>query len=111
VQEQLRKVFPEYPIKELSLDHPIFHCYFDINEVVQVPQVGFIYSGITYERDGYVPHYEAITDENGRIMVFIARNADNGDAWEWIDNPQYPLKYGLAAYRLGTNLIVYAMTH
>jgi hypothetical protein len=111
VQEQMRKVFPEYAIKELPLTHPIFHCYFDINEVVQVPQVGFIHSGVTYEQDGYTPHYEAITDDNGRVMVFIARNADNGDAWEWIDNPQYPLKYGLAAYRLGTNLIVYSMTH
>ena len=111
VQEQLRKVFPEYPIKELSLDHPIFHCYFDIKEVVQVPVVNYIYSGITYEQDGYVPHYEAITNDDGRVMVFIARNADNGDAWEWIDEPRYPLKFGLAAYRLGTNLIVYAMTH
>jgi hypothetical protein len=111
VQEQMSKVFPEYPIKELPLTHPLFHCYFDINEVIQVPQVGFIYSGVTYEQDGYTPHYEAVTDDNGRVMVFIARNADNGDAWEWIDNPQYPLKYGLAAYRLGTNCIVYSMTH
>jgi hypothetical protein len=40
----------------------------------------------------------------------IARNADNGDAWEWINEPRYPLKFGLAAYRLGMNVIVYAMT-
>jgi hypothetical protein len=112
VQEQMRKVFPEYPIRELPLDHPIFHCYFDINEVVQVPMFfNWLRNGITYERDGYVPHYEGITDETGRVMVFIARNCDNGDAWEWIDDPRYPLKYGLAAYRLGMNLIVYAMTH
>jgi len=111
VQEQMRKVFPEYSIKELSLDHPIFHCYFDIDEVVQVPNVNYIYTGITHEKGGYVPHYEGIVDESGRVMVFIARNADNGDAWEWIDEPQYPLKFGLAAYRLGMNLIVYSMTH
>ncbi|HEU0186011.1 MAG TPA: DUF4159 domain-containing protein [Blastocatellia bacterium] len=111
VEEQMRRIFPEYQIQELPLDHPVFHCYFDIDEVVQVPQVGYIWSGITYERDGYVPHYEGIMDDTGRIMVFIARNADNGDAWEHIDNPQYPLKFGLAAYRLGMNLIVYSMTH
>ncbi len=112
VQEQMRKVFPEYEIKELPLDHTLFHCYFDVNEVVQVPQnQNIIYNGRTYEKDGIVPHYEAIINENGRVMVFIARNADNGDAWEWIDDPRYPLKYGLAAYRLGMNLIVYAMTH
>jgi hypothetical protein len=111
VQEQMRKIFPEHSIQELPLSHPIFHCYFDIDEVVQVPQVGYIWSGVTYEKDGYVPHYEGIIDETGRVMVFIARNADNGDAWEHIDNQQYPLKFGLAAYRLGMNLIVYSMTH
>jgi Domain of unknown function (DUF4159) len=111
VREQMHKVFPEYQIRNLSLDHPVFHCYFDIDEVLQVPQRGYIYSGITYEEDGYVPYYMGISDENGRLMVFIARNADNGDAWEWIDDPRYPLKYGLGAYRLGMNVIVYAMTH
>lgn len=111
VQEQMRKIFPEYPIKELPLDHPIFHCYFDIDEVVQVPNIGYINHGITYEKGGYIPHYDAIVDDTGRVMVFIARNSDNGDAWEWIDEPLYPLKFGLAAYRLGMNLIVYAMTH
>ena len=111
VQEQMRRIFPEYKIQELPLDHPVFHCYFDIKEVIQVPQVGYIYSGVTHEKGGYVPHFEAIVDEHGRILVFIARNSDNGDAWEWIDNPQYPLKFGLAAYRLAMNLIVYSMTH
>lgn len=112
VQEQMRKIFPEYPIKELPLDHPLFHCYFDIDEIVQVPNVSnAIYYGRTDEKGGVVPHYEAIMNEEGRVMVFIARNADNGDAWEWIDEPRYPLKYGLAAYRLGMNAIVYAMTH
>jgi hypothetical protein len=112
VQEQMHKVFPEYQIRDLSLDHPVFHCYFDIDEVLQVPQNrNYIYRGRTHEQDGYVPYYMGISDENGRLMVFIARNADNGDAWEWIDDPRYPLKYGLGAYRLGMNVIVYAMTH
>jgi len=112
VQEQMLKVFPEYRIKELPLDHPLFHCFFDIDEVVQVPSVGnIIYRGRTDEKGGIVPYYHAIVNGEDRVMVFIARNTDNGDAWEWIDEPQYPLKYGLAAYRLGMNAIVYAMTH
>jgi len=112
VQEQMRRVFPEYPIQELPLDHPLFHCYFDINEVVQVPMVNnWIYYGRTDEKGGIVPHYMGILDADGRLLVFIARNTDNGDAWEWIDEPRYPLKYGLAAYRLGMNMIIYAMSH
>lgn len=111
VQEQMRKIFPDRKIEEIPLDHPIFHCYFDVNEIVQVPNVNYIYSGRTDEKGGIVPHFEGITDEHGRIVIFIARNMDNGDAWEWIDEPQYPLRFGLAAYRLGMNVIIYSMTH
>jgi Domain of unknown function (DUF4159) len=112
VREQMYKIFPDRQIRDLPLDHPVFHCYFDINEVVQVPQAPrYVRFGITYEKGGIVPHYMGITDDNDRLMVFIARNMDNGDAWEWIEIPEYPLKYGLAAYRLGMNCIVYAMTH
>lgn len=112
VQYQMKKIFPEYEIQELPLTHPLFHCYFDIDEVVQVPNVGnWIYSRQTAEKGGWVPHYEAIVGDDGRVLVLIARNTDNGDAWEWIDEPQYALKFGLAAYRLGMNAIVYSMTH
>ncbi|HWQ31389.1 MAG TPA: DUF4159 domain-containing protein [Blastocatellia bacterium] len=112
VQRQMKLIFPDREIQELPLSHPLFHCYFDINEVVQVPNVdNWIYYHRTDEKGGVVPYYEGILDEQGRVMVFIARNTDNGDAWEWIDHPQYPLRYGLAAYKIGMNVIVYAMTH
>src|SRR5262245_965035 len=112
VRDQMRRVFPEYEIKDLPLDHSIFHCYFDIKEVIQVPGIGsWLGRGVTHEKGGIVPHYMGITDEKGRLHVFIARNCDLGDAWEWIDDPRYPLKYGLAAYRVGINVIIYAMTH
>lgn len=112
VREQMRQVFPEYQIRELPLTHPVFHCYFDIDEVLQVPLFfNYLNRGRTDEKGGTVPYYMGMVDENDRLMVFIARNGDNGDAWEWIDDPRYPLKYGLQAYKLGINAIVYAMTH
>jgi len=112
VRSELFKIFPEHQIREIPLDHSIFHCYFDIDEVLQVPNFhNYVYRGRTHEKGGIVPQYLGIMDETDRIMVFIAKNADNGDAWEWIDNPEYPLKYGLGAYRLGMNLIFYSMTH
>jgi hypothetical protein len=112
VREQMNRVFPEYEIRELPLDHPLYHCYFDIDEVVQVPNYHNVaYRGRTDEKGGRIPSYHQIVDEDGRVLVFIARNGDNGDAWEWIEQPNYPLKYGLAAYRLGMNLIIYSMTH
>lgn len=112
VRLQMRKVFPDSSIEDLSLTHPIFHSYFDIDEVVQVPGIGaWLGRGVTYEKGGIVPHYMGIHDPQGRLVSFIARNCDLGDAWEWIDDRRYPMKYGLAAYRLGINVIIYAMTH
>jgi hypothetical protein len=111
VQEQMQRVFPEYKIEDLPANHTIFHCYFDINEVVQVPGIGSVFRGVTHEKGGITPHYMGIQDKNGRVLVFITRNCDLGDAWEWIDDPRYPLKYGLVAYKIGINVIIYAMTH
>src|SRR4029453_2429671 len=109
---QMRRVFPEYEKKDLPRDDSLFHCYFDINEVIQVPGIGsWLGRGVTHEKGGIVPHYMGIQNEKGRLYAFIARNCDLGDAWEWIDDPRYPLKYGLAAYRVGVNVIIYAMTH
>ena len=112
VEEQMRRIFPEYRIKDLPRNHSIFHCYFDINEVVQVPGINsWLGRGVTHEKGGIVPHYMGIENPDGRVLAFISRNCDLGDAWEWIDDPRYPIKYGLAAYKLGINVVIYAMTH
>lgn len=112
VQEQMKRVLPEYQIVDLPLTHPIFHTYLDINEVVQVPGIGsWVGRGETHEKGGITPHYMGIEDKNGRLVVLITRNCDLGDAWEWIDDPRYPVKYGLAAYKIGINAVIYAMSH
>lgn len=108
---EIRKVFPDRPIQEVDLSDPIFHCFFDIEEKIQVPGLQFLYSGRKYEQDGDTPHYRAIYDDNNRILVMINFNVDLGDAWEWADFPQYPEVYTSYAYRLGVNYIVYSMTH
>jgi uncharacterized protein DUF4159 len=111
VQEQFHKILPEYEIKDLPLSHPIFHSYLDIEEVVQVPNVYNAQRGITSEKGGIVPHYMGIENKDGRLVAFVSRNCDLGDAWEWINDPVYPVKYGLPAYKVGINVVIYAMSH
>jgi len=110
---EIRQVLPGYEIVDLPLDHNIFSTFYEIDEIIQVPNVG---NGRcrecpTYERDGYVPIVRGIHDDKGRLMVIINWNTDLGDAWEWADDPQYPLDYSLYAYEMGVNFIVYAMSH
>jgi hypothetical protein len=110
-ESQISRVFPEYRIVELPMDHPIFNMVYPITEILQVPNVGNAHRGITYEQDGYVPHCRGIFDKDGRLIVVINWNTDLGDAWEWAEDPYYPLKYSTFAWEMGINFIVYAMSH
>jgi hypothetical protein len=109
---QLARILPEHSIVDIPLDHPIFHCFYDVDEVVQVPNVGQGRSGgPTWERDGFEPMVRGVFDEKGRLMVVINWNSDLGDAWEWAEDPFYPLRFSTYAYQMGVNFIVYAMSH
>jgi hypothetical protein len=111
-QRNIERVLPEGEIIDLPLGHPVFHTYYDINQLVQTPNVGnALYSDHTYEEDGFIPHCRGIINDSGRLMVIINWNTDLGDAWEWADLPGYPAKYSTYAYRMAINAIVYAMSH
>lgn len=108
---EMRRVLPEFPIVELPPDHPLLDTFYRIDEVVQVPNVRQgINGGPTWEGDGYDPHLRAIFDDAGRLMVLISWNSDLGDAWEWAENPYYPLPFSNYAYRLGVNVVLYGMS-
>jgi hypothetical protein len=109
--EGMREVLPDRPVEDLSDSDEIFHTLFDLGERFQVPGEQYVFTGRTYENDGYVPKWRAIRDEKGRIIVAICHNMHLGDAWEWADDPRYPEAFAALAYRLGMNYIVYGMTH
>ncbi|MBW3628679.1 MAG: DUF4159 domain-containing protein [Gemmatimonadetes bacterium] len=110
-EDQMRRVFPEYSIVDIPRDHPVFSAFYDIDEILQVPNLGNARLGRTAEQDGNVAYCRGIFDSRGRLMAAINWNTDLGDAWEWAEQPDYPLKYSTFAYQLGVNLVVYALSH
>ncbi len=109
---EFERVLPEYDIVQIPLDHPLFSCFYNVREILQIPNVGQgIAGGPTWEKDGYIPALLGIFDDKGRLMVVINWNTDLGDAWEWAENPYYPLKFSTYAYQMGVNFIIYAMSH
>jgi hypothetical protein len=114
---QLKKIFPDREVEAVPLSHPVFHSFYDIDQLLQVPRIGNGVNGIpTWSGEGYGPEVDtpsalAIFDEARRPVVMINFNTDLGDAWEHADNPRYPHLYSGFAYRMGINFIVYAMTH
>jgi len=107
----MRQVLPDRPVEDLSDSDEIFHVLFDLGQRFQVPGEQYVWSGRTYEKDGYVPKWRAIRDSKGRIIVAICHNMHLGDAWEWADMPEYPENFASMAFRVGMNYIIYGMTH
>ena len=110
-EAEIKQVLPEYPIIEIPLDHPVFTTFYNIDEILQVPNIGRAQGGPTWQLDGITPHVRGIFDEEGRLMVMINWNTDIGDAWEWAESPSYPLRYSTYAIEITVNAIVYAMSH
>lgn len=112
--QDLKQVFPDREPEELPLEHPIFHCVYDLKEKPQVPSIGHAMSGYHTERwDAREAHYRAVLDDDGRIMMMICHNTDLGDGWEREgENEDYFHQFSERwAYPMGINIVFYAMTH
>jgi hypothetical protein len=118
-EQQLKRVFPDKDAEDLEIDHPIFHCVFDLKEKPQIPGIGHALANKgednqDYERyDAKGAHYRAIYDDKGRIMVLVCQNTDLGDGWEREGEDEWYFRtYSeKKAYPMGINIVFWAMTH
>ena len=96
--------------KSMQISTPFFTTCF-------VSSIGAIFAnaaGVSRRggsRQGTVPHWRGIFDDDDRLMVAINFNMDMGDAWEHADDPWYPEPYTALAYRFAVNYLIYSMTH
>jgi uncharacterized protein DUF4159 len=116
-ENQIRKAFPsgQFPIKDLSLDHALFHQVFQVTKIAQIPSINHWLSyRDTSERfaDSRPAHIRGISDEHGRLMLLMTHNTDFGDSWEREGvSHDYFLNFSVDGYAFGVNAFVYAMTH
>jgi hypothetical protein len=106
----MRRVFPEKQFVDVPGSDPLMHIFLDIDQSVPVPGDRHVDFDGRARTQG-PPHWRALYDDKGRLIVIANHNMDIGDGWEHADDPQYPLPYTKAAYELGINYVVWAMTH
>jgi hypothetical protein len=119
--EVIKQVLPEFEWVELPLDHPLYHCVFEIKSKGQVPNVKlgvaseFDPNHNTSERgeESKIVHHRAIFDQKGHMMVLATHNTDNGDGWEREGESDYYFHNfsEKISYPLGINIVYYVMTH
>ena len=127
---QMKRVLPEREWSELGVEHPLFHCVFDVKgpmRRLQVPTMQFWNSAHNPDDPNSSAHrpeffrgegsetmsVRALHDDKGRIMVIAFHNSDITDGWEREgEQPDYFAVYSeKVSYPLGVNLIFYLMTH
>lgn len=113
--EAIERVLPGRPILDIGQADPMMHVLYDVDQRMQIPGLRHLRFGSggasVMPLTATPPHWRAIYDEQGRMVVAICFNMDVGDAWEHADLPQYPAEATGLAYRFGINSIVYSMTH
>ena len=111
---ELAKIFPERQPRKLTLSHPIFHCFFDIGEITQVPGRGVTWNfgwGFTLDNADYPASVHGVFDDDDRLMMVVNFNTDLGDGLEHTFDQFYPTRYCNEAYKLVINYIIHAMSH
>ena len=98
-RREIKRVFPDRPLVDVPLSHPIYHIVYDFPR--GVPKI--------HEHDGKPARGFGIF-LGERLAVFYDYQSDLGNGWEDPEVHKDPPALHEAALRMGVNLFVYAVT-
>ncbi len=97
ITKELKKVFPNKELKELSSTHDIFKTAFSFPK--GLPKI--------HEHDGKRPQAFGLFHENRLVLIFTLES-DLGDGWEDQEVHNDPADVRLKALQMGANIVKYA---
>jgi uncharacterized protein DUF4159 len=101
---QMHRILPDARIVDLDASHPIFHSFFEINSIDEIPNY----------YDPGKPIFRGIFQDNDpsrRLMVIIGYNTDVSEFWEWSGTGFKPIDESNEAFKVGVNFFIYGLTH
>jgi len=99
-RKEMDDLFPERQIVEVPFDHPLYNCFYDFPN--GPPKI--------HEHDNKPPRGYAII-LNGRVVLYFLVESDIGDGWEDPQVHNDPPEKRLEAFKMGVNLLTYAMLY
>ena len=103
-EANMRRVLPDVRFFDMQATHPIFHSFFEINQLDIVPQA----------YNAGQPVFRGVYEDNDplkRLQIIVNYNTDISQFWEWSGQGLRPIDQTNEAYKLGVNYLVYGLTH
>ena len=100
----MKRVLPDARFADMHASHPIFHSFFEIDNLDIVPQAYI--AGRPVFRGLYEDN-----DPGRRLQMIVNYNTDVSQFWEWSGLGLRPIDETNEAYKLGVNYLVYGLTH
>jgi Domain of unknown function (DUF4159) len=101
MKSEIERAIPERSFSPIGLDHGIFRQHFILTDL----------EGMSPYVPGGTITYYGLFDAKGRTGLAAGHNNDLANFWDWYEQGQMPLEPSTDAFRLGTNVVVYSMTH
>lgn len=98
-RREMRRVFPDKDWVELPPSHPIFNIYYKFEN--GLPKI--------HEHDNKRPQALALFHENVIVAIYTYES-DLGDGWENKDVHNNPENLRIEALKMGTNIVLYALS-
>jgi hypothetical protein len=101
IRREMKKVFPDQEFQELPFTHPIYHCFYQFPN--GLPKI--------HEHDNKPPRGFGLFAEKQRLCVFYTYETNPSDGWADASVHNDPEDKRDASFKIGTNIIVYALTN
>ena len=98
IRRELARLFPDHPLVEVPLDHPIYHLVYDLPK--GIPKI-HVHDGKPAQGFGIFL--------DGRLAVYYSYQTDLGDGWEDPEVHHDRPEKREAALRMGVNLFAYVV--
>lgn len=99
-RKEMKLVFPEYPLQEISFDDPVYHCFYQFKN--GLPKIHEHYEGAPKAYGIFV---------NKRIALFYDYNSDIADGWDFPEVHNDTADKREDAFRMGVNIVIYSLSH
>ena len=102
--DNMKRVLPDVEFLDMLPSDPVFHAFFEINDLNHFPQA----------YNSGQPIFKGIFEDNDRrkrLMAIINYNTDVSQFWEWSGRGFRPFDETNEAYKLGVNYLIYGLTH